>query len=339
MTKAYFPLSAPENLSRFQLGELLGEGADLQVFAATDGATGERVAVKRPHPSLVSRNIHRDAERRALLQARIRAQLKDVSGLARFFMLTESDSFRWYFGDDLGYPYSVQVEERANGIPLVGSVSDMVRGRPIALPLNLFVLHPAKSYLSHGYDNPALTVLDIIKQLHEEGYLAQDLSPQNVFYSPGSGACKIIDLGALRKPNRATRRQPAFDMNDILFDIFRLYTTPDKPLTDTYRFAQVRKFRLSGALERKAEALSKEFAATDEGRAETSLKILSTIGERGYVSTARFRTDFKDYLAAAQSARGGSDTEEAWRQAAQELRSSYWNKYLFDARDELPEIA
>ena len=328
-------LSSPKELIRFQLGELLGEGADLQVFAATNTDSGEPVVVKRPHPSLVSRNMHRDVETRTLLQAELRIRMGNVNGLVRLLMLTEPDSFEWYFRDDPGHPYSVQVEERARGIPQVGGISDMVRGHPVGLPLNLFVLHPARSYISSGHENPVFTVLEIIERIYEMGYLAQDLGPQNVFYSPPCGTSTVIDLGTVREPSEATRRRPTFDLNDILFDVFRLYTTPEKPPRDARQFTQTRESGLSGTLERKAESLSREFAAADAGRAEAALRILSTIGERGYASPNQFRTDFQNYLAATESMDRDPAAEEAWHQAIQELRSPYWKKYLFDADSEL----
>ncbi len=326
--------ASPEELKRFRLGDLLGEGADLQAFAATDTESGEPVVVKRPHPTLVSRDMHRDVEARTLTQAELRERMEGASGLVRLYALTEPDSFAWYFGDEPGHPYSVQIEARARGVPLVGSVADMVRGHPVALPLNLFVLHPSKAYLSHGYESPVFTILGIIGRVYQMGYLAEDLGPQNVFYSPASGKSVVIDLGTLSQPSEATRRRPAFDLNDVLFDIFRLYTTPQTPPTDAAQFAQIREFSVSGTLERKAEALSKQFAATDAGRAQAALRILAAIGERDYDSTARFRADFRDYLAAEEEADRGDASEQAWREALQALRSPYWKKYLFDAETE-----
>ena len=327
--------SSPKELTRFQLGDLLGEGADLQVFAATDTESGEPVVVKRPHPSLVSRNMHRDVEARTSLQAELRTHMGNVDGIARLHALTEPGSFTRYFGDDPGHPYSVQVEDRAKGIPLVGGVSDMVRGHPVGLPLNLFVLHPSRAYMSRGHENPVFAVLGIIGRVYEMGYLAQDLGPQNVFYSPASGMSRVIDLGTVREPSKATRRRPAFDLNDVLFDIFRLYTTPEKPPRDAALFTQTREFGLSGTLERKAEALSKEFAVVDTVHAESALSILSSIGERGYDSPARFGANLRDYLTAAESANRDDATEQAWRDALRGLRTSYWKKYLFDADREL----
>jgi serine/threonine protein kinase len=328
-------LSRSEEIGRFELDGLLGEGADLQVFAATDTESGEPVVVKRPHPTLVSRNMHGDVEKRTLLQADIRTRIGDMAGLVKLHRLTERDSFGWYFGDDLDNPYSVQVEERAKGLPLVGGVSDLVRGHPVGLPLNLFVLHPSREYIGRGYSNPALSAVGIIGRFYEEGYLAQDLGPQNVFFSPASGTSRVIDLGTLREPSVATARRPAFDLNDILFDVFRLYTTPEDPLREPERFAQTREFRLSGTLERKTETLSKEYAMADARRADSALKILSAVGRREYDSPARFKADFRDYLAEAESVKRDADAEEAWRAELRELRSPYWKKYLFDADTEL----
>ena len=329
------PRSRPAELKQFQLGDVLGEGADLQVFAATDTESGEPVVVKRPHPTLVSRDMHGDVEKRTLLQADIRTRIGDMAGLVKLHKLTERDSFGWYFGDDFYNPYSVQVEERAKGVPLVGGVSDMIRGHPVGLPHNLFVLHPSSEYIGQGYTNPALSPLGIIERFYEEGYLAQDLGPQNVFYSPMSGTSRVIDLGTLREPSVATARRPAFDLNDILFDVFRMYTTPEKPLREAEQFARTREFRLSGTLERKAEELSKEYAMADARRADSALKILSAIGGREYDSPTRFKADFRYYLAAVESVKRDADAEEAWRAALRELRSPYWNKYLFDADTEL----
>ena len=315
----------PEEIGRFELGGLLGEGADMQAFGAVDSESGARVVVKRPHPTLVSRGMHGEVERRTRLQAEVRARIGDVKGLVRLYGLSERGSFGWYFGDELGHPYPVLVEERAKGIPLLGGVSDMIRGHPVGLPLNLFALHPAKGYVSQGYENPVFTVLGVIERVYETGYLAQDLGPQNVFYSPGSGESVVIDLGTLGEPSAATSRRPAFDLNDILFDVFRLYTTPESPPREATGFARAREFRLSGTLERRAEALSREYAGVGGGRTEAALEILSRIGRRGYESAARFGADLRGYLAAERG-----DAEDVWREALDGLKSGYWRKYLFD---------
>ena len=53
-----------KDLHRFRLDGPLGEGADLEVFAATDTQTGSSVVIKRPHPTLLERGQQRTVERR-----------------------------------------------------------------------------------------------------------------------------------------------------------------------------------------------------------------------------------------------------------------------------------
>ncbi len=330
MTETYFALSDSEDLKRFILGDLLGEGADMQAFEATDADTGDQVVVKRPHPSLVSRYMHRTVEARTLLQAEMRTRVGDANGLVRLRLVAEADSFSWYFGDDLGHPYIALVEERAEGVPLMGGISDMVRGHPVSLPLNLFALFPPANCGFRQLENPARAVLDIIERFYELGFLAEDLGPQNVFYSPYSRASKVIDLGALRKPSEGTSRHPPFDLNDALFDVFRFYTTPDTPPRDPADFERTREIRVSGSLERKAETLSKEYAMSDSAGTETALKILSRVARREFKTTAQFRLDFTEYLAALDSRPSDAVAEKAWLEAARRLKSPYWGKYLFD---------
>ena len=328
-------LSRPEELVRFTLVSLIGEGADLQVFSATDSDTGKPVVVKRPHPTLVSRKMHRSVENRTQLQAELRGRIEGTGNLARLHLLTEPHNFDWYFGDDPGDKYSVLVEDRAVGIPLVGGVSDLVRGHPIALPLNLFALHPSMEIMSSGYEHPSMAALAVIERLYEEGYLAQDLGPQNMFYSPGSRASVVIDLGTLTLPREATPRHPPFDLNDILFDLFRQYTTPEPPPRDRDGFIRTKEVNLSGTLERKAEETCRDYATANDGLADKALRILSRIGRREYSSPSEFREDLQDYLADALATGKDEVTEQAWFEALQGLKSPYWKKYLFDADLEL----
>ena len=328
-------LSDPEELERFQIGDLLGEGADLQVFKATDIESGEPVVIKRPHPTLISRNMHGNIEGRSLLQAELRARIENPSSLVRLQLMTQPGQFAWYFGDDLAHPYSVQVEERAKGIPLIGGVSDMVRGYPVALPLNLFVLFPPKKFRCRELTNPALTTLDVVESFYGEGYLAQDLGPQNVFYSPGSAKSSVIDLGTLRKPSMVTSRHPPLDLNDVLFHIFMSYTTLEPPPRDPAGFALTKEIRLSGTLERKTEAYAREYGEWGDDRAKAALKILYNLGRRVYVSLAQFREEFQEYLLVANSVERDYATVEAWREALNGLKLPYWRKYLFDAESEL----
>ena len=313
-----FPRQGGRDIS-IELGELLGEGADMQVFAARDRETGDAVVVKRAHPSLVSRGIHDDVERRVALQAGLRMGDVGFEGLPRLIGLTAPDRFSEVFGDDLGYAYSVLIEERAVGVPLIGSVADQVRGHPVGLPMNLFALHPSESWLARGFENPSLTALGVIERAFGMGWLAGDLGPRNVFYAPDSGKATVIDLGNLRRPMAATARRSGFDLNDILFEFFMHYATPDDAPESAGAFAAVSERRLSGSLERMAEGLGRAYGKDNEASV-----ILERIGRRGYSDVGEFREDFVGYLSGVPSSDDG-----VWREAAEGLREGYWGKFVF----------
>ena len=331
MLDSFSEMKSPSDLERFQLGEPLGEGADMQVFAATDLETGNDCVVKRPHPSLVSRNIHDDVERRVTLQARLRSEGIGIDSLPRLLAVTSPDDFEWYFGDSLKHAYSVQVEERATGIPLLGSVRDQVRGHSVGLPINLFALHPSTEHLQRDIEDPSLAVLRVIERCFDLGFLAGDLGPRNMFYSPATGNVTIIDLGSLRRPVSEGRRTRALDLNDILFD-----ATPDSLPTSPEGFTQVREQRFSGTLERMAQSMSETYStASDAGQRDAAEAILESIAKRTYHSVADFRSDFQTYLFEAASRPRDAATDRAWFSALQGLRETYWAKYLFDADLEL----
>lgn len=325
-------MKSPSDLERFQLGEPLGEGADMQVFAATDLETGNHCVIKRPHPSLVSRNIHDDVERRVSLQAKLRSEEIGIDSLPRLLAITVPDEFEWYFGDKLKHAYSVQVEERAIGIPLLGSVRDQVRGHSVGLPINLFALHPSTEHLQRNIEDPSFVALRVIERCFDLGFLAGDLGPRNLFYSPATGDVKIIDLGSLRRPVSAGRRTRALDLNDILFEFFQFYTTPDGLPASPEGFTQVREHRFSGTLERMAQSMSEAYStASGAGQRDAADAILESIARRSYHSVADFRSDFQAYLFEAASRPRSAATDGAWSSALKELRETYWAKYLFDA--------
>ncbi len=332
MPDIFSEMNSPSDLERFQLGESLGEGADMQVFSATDLETGDDCVVKRPHPSLISRNIHDDVERRVSLQTGLRAEEIGIAGLPRLLAVTVPDGFEWYFGDNLKHTYSVQVEERAAGIPLLGSIGDQVRGHSVGLPFNLFTLHPSTEHLERNIENPSLAALRVIERCFDLGYLAGDLGPRNLFYSPGTGDVTVIDLGSLRRPVLAGRRNRAFDLNDILFEFFQFYATPDSLPTSHEGFTQVREQEHSGTLERMALSMSEMYStASDTGQRDAAEAILERISRRSYQSVADFHSDFQTYLSVAASRPRNDATDKVWSHALERLRETYWAKYLFDA--------
>ncbi len=329
--------SDPRQLRRYRLGGVLGEGADVQVFAASDEETGDPVVVKRPHPSLVKRGIHDDVQCRMALQADVRRRTCGPPGVAQLHFLTEPDGFEWYFGDDLGRDYTVGVEERARGIPLLASVVDQVRGHPIALPLNLFVLHRLRVT---GVDSPVFKVLDVVESCLEFGLMAHDLAPQNVFYRPRSGETTVIDLGALLTPRPETQRLEALDLNDVLLEFFRWYTTPKPTPTVVEEYCLVNDARLLGRLDRRSRTLSEEYSQiADEAHRSAAQGILERIADRGYTSIPEFRADLRGCIDAAEAIRPLRDSLRLWDEALEELRASYWSKYLFSAESDLPDLS
>ena len=144
-------LTSTADLSQFKLDGKIGEGADSEVFAATDSATGDAVVVKRPHPMLIARGQHSAVERRMASAIALRERLGDtLPCVAKMIGYSPPACHDEYFGDALGEPYSVVVEERARGIPLVASAMDGIKRHPIGLPQNLFAIHPVMPHLERG---------------------------------------------------------------------------------------------------------------------------------------------------------------------------------------------
>ena len=308
----------------------------MQVFAALDLETGDDCVVKRPHPSLVTRNLHDDVERRTSLQAELRANGPGLVGLPQLLAVTAPDRLEWYFGDDLGNAYSVQVERRARGVPLLGSIGDQVRRLPVALPINLFVLHPSAEHLRRNLEDPSLTVLGVIEGCLDLGFLAGDLGPRNLFYSPRTGDATVIDLGSLNRPRQEGRRTRALDLNDVLFEFFQFYTSPDSLPTSPEAFTRISEQRHSGTLERMARSMGEKYEESCGGeQRDAAGAILHGIAQRTYQSVSDFRSDFKSYLNGTAARLRHSPTEHAWSSALNGLRDSYWTKYLFDANREL----
>lgn len=332
MPNPSFALDHPRVLRRFRIGALLGEGADSQAFLADDslGEGGEAaVVVKRAHPSLVSRGLHDAVERRMIAQARFRREFAPEA-LPRLLAATRAGRFGWLFGDDLANPYMALAEERARGVPLVGSVADQVRGRPVGLPMSLFVLHPPAGTRA---ESPAMDVLRLIEFCAERGTLALDLGPRNVFYAPSERRTTVVDIGGLTNPRAATRRHEALDVNDVLLEFFASYATPNDAPRTADGHLEVREIRLSGGIERRARTLAGEFSARSAGgrRTDTAQHILDRIGRRAYQSPADFRADFLAHAQAAdEESPWDEETSQAWRDALGGLGAPHWGKFAFD---------
>ena len=329
------------DLARFKLEGLLAEGADLQVFSATDAATGDAVVVKRPHPALVQRGQHRDVEgsllRAKALRDQRRGALPHLAQMIGHGRQSPGDS---YFGDTLEHGYIVAVERRARGLPLVGSASDAIKGMPIGLPQSLFVRHPVVPRRSGGPFTIATDLLDTAEAFLRAGYLLLDLRPQNVFFDPRSGGIEIVDLGGVVTPRQATRSEPRLDFHDVLVEMMRWYlpALDAPPTADGYRLPHIMDATPSfaGAVEGMLEACSKLAVG---GARDATLRILEVTRRRGYEAFGSFRRDFDRLLGLmaehyAELA-GSKPIVDAWTEALAELRQPAWGKFLFAAEADL----
>ena len=328
-------------LARFKLEGLLGEGADLQVFSATDTATSDAVVVKRPHPTLVQRGQHGDVEGSLLRAKALREQPQSaLPHLARIIGHGRQSTGDSYFGDTLGNAYIVAVERRARGLPLVGSASDAIKGMPIGLPHNLFVRHPVVPRRSGCPFTIATDLLDTAEAFLRAGHLLLDLRPQNVFLDPRSGSIEIVDLGGVVTPRQATRSEPELDLHDVILEIMTWYLPVlEAPATaDGYRLPHHMDATPSfaGAVEEMLEACSKLAVG---GARDATLRILEITRQRGYEAFASFRRDFDrllDLMADHYVELAGSKPiVDAWTEALAQLRQPAWGKFLFTAQEDL----
>ena len=329
------------DLARFKLEGLLGEGADLQVFSATDTATGDAVVLKRPHPTLVQRGQHGDVEGSLLhakaLRDRPRSALPHLAQMIGHGRQSTGES---YFGDRLENSYIVAVERRARGLPLVGSASDAVKGMPVGLPQNLFVRHPVVPRRSGSPFTIATDLLDSAEAFLRAGHLLLDLRPQNVFFDPRSGSIEIVDLGGVVAPRQATRSRPQLDFHDVIVEMMRWYLPAlDAPATaDGYRLPHLMDAMPSfaGAVEGMLEACSK---LASGGVRDATLRILEITRQRGYEAFGSFRRDFDRllHLMADHYAElaGSKPVVDAWTEALAQLRQPAWSKFLFAAQKDL----
>ena len=329
------------DLQRYEVTGRLGSGADYDVRAAVDRETGQEVALKRPVPQAVTRKQHLAIEARTgrLLLAYDRAG--DADGLlAPLVGYTDSAIHDAYFGDDLGEPYTVFVQGRAPGIPLLGDMMSRFTGVPIGAGQNLFTMFP----LEQPSGRPPFPVhnqlLDLEQAYLEAGYILLDLRPQNVFFQPGVGRIQVIDSGALAGvDDPAPRGRPPVDVNDACLELLKFYTTPEEPPTDPAGYRDARGVRPIVNLQQELDEMRRGFIGSGESVAATGEAVLEKIGARAYTNYGEFRIDLLAYLeAVAERNRSGENFEEArsaWREALDWLRGDYWTRFRFDAESEL----
>ena len=333
------------SLESFDLVGPLGSGADYDVRAAVDRETGQQVVLKRPSPQSVQRQMHGPTEERTtlMLEAYERAG-QHCDAIPRILGVTEAAIHDDYFGDSVGQPYRVRVEERAAGIPLVGDPRSRILRVPIGLGQNLFALHPMVAPET-AEDWPVQSrLLEVQETFAEAGYALLDLGPHNVFYSPGSGKVTVVDASALvgHGIDRAQGNRGPQDVNDFYVEMLKFYIAPHLPPSDAAGYYDPYNQRPIISVEQECDELSRSFAAAGDALGEAAMACIGRVRQKGYATVAEFGTDFKACLnlVAARNANmtGRDEAVAAWKTAAARLAEDHWTRYIFDADAELAAL-
>ncbi len=324
-------------LSRFRLGDPIGEGADCQVFAATVLEDGPPVVIKRPHPMLIARGQHADVERRLSRSISLQQGLGRVSArLAGVIAHATVEPGTGYFGDTHDRPYLVVVEHRATGVPLVGSATDGIRRMPIGLPQQLFALHPVRRHPARPRFSVAMDILEFGEAFLEKGLVLLDARPQNVFFDPKNATITLIDTGGATEVREATRRRPALDAHDFYAELFKWYVPLGDPPSDTDGYTAPHGMDSVPRFEQDLAALKRAYDSTPTRPiGEIGAAIVERVRERGYPRPADFRTDFQRLVALYdqryESLSNDPATASVWTEAERLLDLPYWRKFLFDS--------
>ena len=329
------------DLSRFQCGPMIGEGADMQVFAATDTENGMPVVVKRPHPMLVAPSQHKAVEARIEQTLALRESLgAGVSALCNLIGYIPPAKHDDFFGGSLDEPYTVVVEERADGVPLVGSPLDGIKKNPIALPYTLFTLHPVVQGPANERTTIARQALDVVETFYRTGFLLLDMRPQNVYFDPLNAKITVIDIAGAQGERPESRRHEALDFHDVCLELFKWYTTPQEYPKESSHFGVSDRADSVSNFKRDVESLIHEHSLiSDNDRREAALLVLDKLQMRCYAAFDEFRREFERYLTLidGQNHLLAENPESllVWHEAASRLNKPYWEKFRFDARRDL----
>lgn len=332
-----------KDLERYQLHGVVGEGADLEVFAATDTQTGESVVVKRPHPTLLARGQQRSVERRTAEAITIKERLGDsLPHTSAMLAYSCQESHAAYFGDDIEEPYTVVVDARAVGVPLVGSALDGIKRQPIGLPQNLFALHPVKAHPDKPPFSIAGDVLEVAEAFHSQGVVLLDLRPQNVYFDPATAAITVIDVGNVTQPREATGRHAALDMHDFYLELLKWYVPSAPPPQDANSYSEPHGMDAVTQFTSDLDFLSRTFAARFSGDDGVAMGMLEKIRSRSYVGISDFRADLDrmmGWLSEEYGEHADTPLAESWNAAAELMATPHWSKFIFTAEDMSPYLA
>ena len=323
-------------LNRFQLEGRLGEGADSEVFAATDIDTGQPVVVKRPHPALIARRQHQAVERRIAKVISLRQRLADVlPHVTRMVAYTEPAPHSLYFGDSLSEEYSVVVEERALGIPLVGSASDGIKRHPIGLPQNLFDVHPVVPHARRGRFSIVRDLLEVAETFHRHGVLVLDLRPQNVYFDPATASITVIDIGGISEERPAEGGKPPLDLHDFYLELFKWHMPILAPPIDIDGYQDPIGMETIPMFNQNLDSMIRQHEFTEnKARRTAALDILHNVRARAYSDIQPFKRDIEPYLSLLEERYERllqcKPMRQGWQDGLSLLTTDYWRKFRFD---------
>ena len=329
------------SLQRYEITGRLGAGADYDVRAANDLETGMEVALKRPVPQAVSRKQHGAIESRTGRLLEAYDQAGDADGLlAPLLGYTDTAVHDAYFGDELGEPYTVFVQGRASGIPLLGDMMSRITGVPIGAGQNLFAMFPLEQPAGIPRFPIHNQLLELEQAYLQAGYILLDLRPQNVFFRPGAGRIQVIDSGALAcVGDPGPRGRPPLDVNDACLELLKFYTTAEEPPQESAGYRDPRGIRPIVNIQQELDEIRRGLSRVGGETADCGGTMLDKIGDRAYTHYQQFGKDLGAWLGAiAQHNRAAPDFDsarQAWRGALEWLREDYWTRFRFDAETEL----
>lgn len=330
-------------LENFRILGLLGEGSEFQAFLARDLDSSEEVVLKRIHPAIVGRGDHRLMEDN--LRRGIALKLDScnrISNVSKIIGYTQQKNHDVYFGDSLKENYTVLVEERAKGIPLVGAVLDQVKGLPVCLPQNLFVLHPMRNTAKEACLGIILQLLDTAESIWNAGLVPMDFGPHNVFFDPLHKKITLVDEGIIMHSNNSIINRDYLDLHDFYLEIISSYFTSGNPPRSVIGYRKSNGIVVVPDFTKTIDHLINLYSSSDGNMAHMhTVEILRSIGSRTY---SRF-SEFKDHLVENVNLRmreieatfDTGDVYTVWQDAIHLFYSSYWGKFLFDPKKDLSD--
>jgi hypothetical protein len=331
------------DLRCYEATGVLGMGADYEVRAAVERATGRQVVLKRPAPETVRRRMHEGIEARTDRILQVYQEVgHTIPTVVPIVGYTERVNHDAYFGETLGQTYQVMVEERAIGIPLMSELKARFTGVPIGVGQNLFALFPLIQPAATSPFVVHLQLLDVEEAFFRAGYVLLDLRPHNVFYQPATGRITIIDCGALTDVQGAVGRrgQRPPDIHDFYLEMLKFYTTPQLPPVQASGYREPYGVRPVVDFARELDQMAQQFRAVAHPRVqETALTIIAQVRQRAYPTFQDFRQDLMAHLEAVQSMHQTLpnlvEARQAWTEALHWLRAAYWQRYRFAAETDL----